>query len=117
VACKGDLTVLMTSAFPNQKPQRDPIGVLPAPTQLTMTFGPRSGELRTTARRIPGAAVYNWQLSTASNPTVVLQSLQTTAASVTFAGLTPGVVYRAVANAVGSAGPSNWSEPVSQMAL
>jgi len=34
-----------------------------------------------------------------------------------FTNSPPGVVYRAVANAVGSAGPSNWSEPVSQMAL
>ena len=117
VACNGDMTVLLSSGFPIQKPQREPVGVLPAPARLTMTLGPRSGELRTAAERIPGAAIYNWQLTTAANPTVVLQSVQTTAASVTFDGLTPGVVYRAVANVVGAAGPSNWSEPVTQMAL
>jgi len=117
VTCKGDLAVLVSSGFPIQKPQRAAIGVLPAPARLTMTLGPRSGELKTAAERIPGAAIYNWQLTTAANPTVVLQSVQTTAASITFSGLTPGVVYRAVVNVVGAAGPSNWSEPVTQMAL
>lgn len=50
-------------------------------------------------------------------PTVVLQSAQTTSASNSFAGLTPGNVYVAQVNAVGSAGPSDWSEPVSQMVV
>jgi hypothetical protein len=39
VACNGDLTVLMSSGFPIQKPQRSPIGVLPAPTGLTLDWG------------------------------------------------------------------------------
>lgn len=117
VACKGDLEVLISSGFPIQKPQRERIGVLPAPARVALTLGPRSGDLRTSAERIAGAAIYNWQLTTVANPTVVLQSAQTTAANVTFSGLTPGVVYRVVANVVGSAGPSSWSDPATQMAL
>jgi hypothetical protein len=117
VTANGDLPVLISSGFPIQKPERQPIGVLPAPSNLTVTFGARSGELRTTARPLSGAGIYNWRLTTAAEPTVVLQTAQTTAASKTFTGLTPGVVYRIEVNAVGAAGPSNWSEPVSQIAV
>ena len=31
--------------------------------------------------------------------------------------LTPGTVYKVEVNAVGSAGPSDWSQPVSQMVV
>lgn len=112
VTCNGDMAVLLSSGFPIQKPTRQPVGVLPPPANLTVTFGARSGELRAVASPVVGAAIYNWRLSTAANPSVEIQSAQTTAASKTFTGLTPGVVYNAVVNVVGSAGPSNWSEPV-----
>jgi hypothetical protein len=117
VACKGDLEVLVTSGFPIQKPTRSPIGDLPTPADLTVTLGSHTGELDASAAPVPGAAVYNWRISTAAAPSVVLQSAQTTAASNTFTGLTPGVVYNAEVNAVGAAGPSDWSAPVPQMAL
>lgn len=117
VTCNGDLAVLLSSGFPIQKPQRQPVGVLPAPSNLTVTFGPRSGELRATASPVAGAAIYNWQLSTAAAPTVVIQSAQTTAANNTFTGLTPGVVYQALVNVVGSAGPSDWAGPVPSIAV
>jgi hypothetical protein len=116
VTCNGDMTVLLSSGFPTQKPQREPVGVLPAPSNLTVTLGARSGELHANAAPVAGAAIYNWRLSTAAAPTVVVQSAQTTAASNTFTDLTPGVVYNAVVNVVGAAGPSNWSDPVPQMA-
>jgi hypothetical protein len=117
VTCKGDLTVLLTSGFPIQKPVRNPIGNLPAPADLAVTLGSHTGELDASASPVFGAAVYNWRISTAAAPAVVVQSAQTTAASNTFTGLTPGVVYNAEVNAVGAAGPSDWSAPVPQMAL
>ena len=117
VKANGNLAVLLSSGFPIQKPERQPIGVLPAPSNLTVTFGPRSGELRATASPIAGAAIYNWKLTTQAAPTVVVQAVQTTSARNTFTGLTPGVVYSAEVNVVGSAGPSDWSEPVSQMVV
>jgi hypothetical protein len=117
VKCNGDMAVLLSSGFPIQKPQRSPVGVLAPPSNLTVTFGPRSGELRATAAPVAGAAIYNWQLSTAAAPTVVIQSAQTTAANNMFTGLTPGVVYNAEVNVVGSAGPSDWAGPVPQIAV
>jgi hypothetical protein len=116
-ACNGDLAILLSSGFPIQKPQREPVGVLQPPSQLTVTVGPRKGELRAVASRVPGAAVYNWKLTTEANPNVAIATVQTTAASNTFAGLTPGVTYSATVNVVGSAGPSSWTDPVSHMAM
>ena len=117
VACNGDLTVLMSSGFPIQKPQRNPVGVLPAPTGLTLNLGDLSGELYAVVPPVFGAAVYNWRLAAASAPNTVLQTAQTTGGRNTFSGLTPGVLYVAQVNAVGAAGPSDWSQAVSQMAL
>lgn len=104
-------------AFPIQESQREPIGLLPPPSNLTVTVGPRRGEWRATAVPVTGAAIDNWQISSAANPAEVVQSIQTTAANCTFASLTPGAVYRVVVNAVGAVRPSSWSEPVPQMAV
>jgi hypothetical protein len=117
VACNGDLTVLLSSGFPIQKPQHFPIGVLPAPANVTIALGELSGQLYASMPPVFGAAIYNWRLSAASAPTVVLQTAQTTAASNTFSGLTPGVIYVVQVNAVGTAGPSDWSSPVSKMVV
>lgn len=117
VTCKGDLTVLLSSGFPIQKPQRNPVGDLPAPAGLTVTLGAHTGELDAAVTPVFGASIYNWRLSTAASPSAVLQTAQTTAASNTFTGLTPGVVYNAEVNCVGAAGPSDWSAPVPQMAV
>ena len=116
VACKGNLEDLLLSGFPPQKSNRAPIGVLPAPANVTVNLGPRTGELDSKANPVTGAAIYNWRL-TASGQTVPLQTQQTTAASTTFDNLTPGTVYTVEVNAVGSAGPSDWSQPVSQMVV
>jgi hypothetical protein len=56
-------------------------------------------------------------VTTATTPTVIVQSAQRTAASNIFDNLTPSVVYNVEANDVGSAGPSDWSDPVPQMVV
>jgi hypothetical protein len=117
VACKGDLTMLLSSGFPIQKPRRQPVGALPVPKHITVTIGQRSGELDASMSPIAGASTYNWRVTTAAAPETVVMSWQTTAASNTFTGLTPGEVYRVQANAVGAAGPSDWSVPVAQRVL
>ncbi len=109
VACGGDLATLLSSGFPIQKPSRTPIGVLPAPTTPTVGQGSRSGEIDGSTSPLHGAGTYNWRVALASAPTVYLQQVQTTKARVTFAGLTPGQVYVVDVNAVGSAGPSDYS--------
>jgi hypothetical protein len=114
-ACNGDLAVLKSSGFPTQKPQPQPVGILPVPANLTVALGMRSGELDASVTPVPGASTYTWRVTAASAPGIVVQLEQTTASSNTLTGLTPGVVYNVEANAVGAAGPSGWTPPVPQM--
>jgi hypothetical protein len=115
--CQGSLAILLSSGFPNQKTERQPIGQLPAPQNVTLALGSHSGELDAAANPVYGASIYNWQLMAANAPTVVLQTAQTTCASNTFDDLTPGTVYLAQVNAVGTAGPSDWAQSAPQMAV
>ena len=116
-ACDGDMKKLLSSGFPVQKPVRQPVGVLPAPSGLGVSNGGRSGEITTWATPVKGAGIYNWRLALASAPDAPVQTAQTTAASNIFDGLTPGLEYTVKVNAIGSAGPSNWTDPVNQIAL
>ncbi len=117
VACKGDLSVLLTSDFPHQKPERQPVGALPPPVNLQVKLGARSGQLVTKVEPVPGASIYNWRLTQSSSPDNAVQTRQTTAARNTFTGLTPGLIYNVEVNAFGTAGPSNWAGPVKQMVV
>lgn len=114
--CGGDLAILLTSGFPTQKPTRQPVGELHPPSNLQVKLGIRSGQLISKADPVPGASIYNWRVTNAAqtNPTF---TAQTTGARHTFSGLTPGVIYSVVVNAVGAAGPSNWSSPATQMVV
>jgi len=110
--CGGDLTNLQLSGFPIQKPVRQPVGVPTVPANLIVKQGPRSGVLVATANPVFGAATYNWTLTPAT-PGAAAQTQQTTAARCSFENLTPGVSYAIAINAVGTAGPSSWSQPAS----
>ena len=116
LACKGDMTKLLTSGFPVQKAVRTPIGILPAPS-VSVKLGNRSGDLAAKLVPMAGAATYNWRVTTAATPPAQVLAAQTTAASNTFSGLTPGLVYQVTANAVSSAGISDWSDPATQMVI
>ena len=117
VACKGRMEDLLASGFPIQKPTRTPVGVLPAPATPVLSFGPRSGELAASTPPLANAYTYSWRVALASSPTVYVQRAQTTAASDVFEGLTPGQIYVVDVSAVGSAGPSDWSDPAQLMVV
>ena len=114
--CNGDYATLLTSGFPTHKPTRSRIGQLPAPAMLTVTLGLHSGELDASVAPVSGALLYTWRVTTGPTREVVKTS-QSSATYTTFAGLTPGVIYFVEANVVGTAGPSNWTGPVSQMVV
>jgi hypothetical protein len=114
--CNGDHTILLGSGFPTHKP-RSPIGVLSVPTRLQLSLGFLSGELDASVAPVFGALMYNWRLTTAAQPDVVAQTKQTSAANVQFTGLTPGVIYKLQANAVGTAGPGSWIGPIPKMVV
>lgn len=110
VTCGDDMAKLLASGFPTQKPQRSPIGVLPAPATPVVGPGKLTGELEALSEPVFGAYTYNWRIALSSAPNVFVQQVQTTASRHTFGGLTPGQVYSVQLNAVGSAGPSDWSD-------
>lgn len=116
-ACNGDLAVLKSSGFPTQKPQPQPVGELPVPSDLTVTLGISTGKLDVRVSPVPGAFTYNWRVALASAPAVVVQLAQSTASSTTLSNLTPGLVYNVEANAVGAAGPSGWTAPMPKMVV
>lgn len=114
--CNGDMEKLLLSGFPIQKPTRQSVGPLPAPTNVTLKLNGRTGELAAKANPVFGSAIYTWRL-TANGSNSPEKTVQTTAARVMFDGLTPGVTYSVAVNAIGTAGPSDWSNPASQMAV
>jgi hypothetical protein len=109
VTSGGDMTKLLSSGFPYQKPIRTPIGVLKAPDGPVLKQGVKSGQFEVSVVPIYGAAAYNWRVALASAPNTYVQTAQTTAGRHMFEELTPGEVYNVEANAVGAAGPSDWS--------
>jgi hypothetical protein len=110
VTCGGDMAKLLSSGFPTQKPTRTPIGVLGPPDAPVATPGPKKGQMEAVSAPVFGAYTYNWRVALASAPTVFVQEVQTTASRNIFSGLTPGQIYTVQLNAVGSAGPSDWSD-------
>ncbi len=116
IACDGSYSKLVGSGFPHHKPVRSPVGQLPAPAGLAVTLGARTGELDASVPPVYGASLYTWRVTT-GQPRVEVQTVQTTAASVTFTGLAPGVIHGIEANAIGTAGPSNWTGPINQMVI
>src|ERR1019366_670919 len=113
--CHGDLTVLLTSGFPIQKPEHYPIGDLPTPAAPALALGAHSGELDASTSPIYGSLTFNWRVMLASAPTVVVQEIETSAASATIPGLPPGQLCIVQVNVVGTAGTSDWSPAVSLM--
>ena len=113
--CDGDMAVLQSSGFPTQKPTREPSGPLPKPDDPILRQGPTDGSLRARTTTVLGVYSYNWRVALASEPTEYVQTAQTTAARVTFTGLTPGQVYNVQVNRVGTAGETSWSAPGTRM--
>lgn len=117
VACQGDMATLLASGFPIQKPTRTPAGVLPAPVTPVLSLGARTGELAAVVSPVSNAYTYNWRVALAAKPTQYVKTVQTTAARTVFAGLTPGQIYLVDVNAVGSAGPSDFSDTAQLMVV
>jgi hypothetical protein len=115
--CKNTLSILLSSGFPAQKTERQPVGPLPAPPYCTLSLNGNTGELDVSVPPQDNVSIYNWNLMTADNPTVVVKAAQSTPSSYTFTGLKPGTTYIAQANVVGTAGTSNWTQSSSQMAV
>ena len=83
---------------------------------MVLALGAQSGGLNAKANPVFGASIYNWRLKNTATGAVV-QTDQTPAASTSFTGLTPGVIYSVEVNVVGTAGPSDWGTSPGQMVI
>jgi hypothetical protein len=106
----GDVDMLLSTAFPLRKNNRTPIGPLSTPPAPVLTQGPTTGTLKAATKSVYGAALYTARLAKASAPTVYLDTQQGTSIRFMFADLTPGELYNVDINAIGAAGPSDFSD-------
>ena len=110
---QSDISLLASTGFHATRVPV-PIGPLLAPRKPNVQQGPTTGTLSARTGKVTGAYAYNWRLALASAPTVYVQTAQTTAARYTFEGLTAGEVYNVQANALGTAGASDWTPAITQ---
>lgn len=116
LACQNNMTILLSSGFPVQKPNRTPAQVPATPITPTVSQG-LTGEASVLTGRVEGAYVYNWRVALADSPESFIQHAQSTGGRVTIDSLTPGKIYNFQVNAVGTAGTSDWSNTGSLMVI
>ncbi|HTA66110.1 MAG TPA: hypothetical protein VK753_11445 [Xanthomonadaceae bacterium] len=105
----GDGPTLKSSGFPLQR-TRQPVGPLPAPSNLRLVRGKVSGTLVARCDRQNRAGCYQWRCAPTATPTAWLPIATTLSASATFDGLVPAMQYTVQVCVIGTAGPSNWSD-------
>ena len=115
-ACKGDIVVLLTSGFNAQK-SRQPAGQLPPPENLRLRRPELSGQLKARCAAVANAGSYQWRYATSLAPASWTEVAPTMAANVTLENLTPGTTYVVQVRAIGSQGPSDWSDPAMLMVV
>lgn len=108
VACGGDMTKLLSSGFPVQTPNRTKAQIPATPVTPVLTQG-KTGELNAGVKPSAGTYIYNWRVALASAPGVYVQHGQSTKGQIGLTGLTVKETYNVEANAVGTAGASDWS--------
>ncbi len=106
----GNVDMLLSTAFPVNNTNRTPIGPLATPAAPKLSQGPTSGSVRASIPTVYGAVLYTAQLALASKPDVIVESQQQTGVRFLFEDCTPGEVYNVAVNAIGAAGPTDFSD-------
>jgi hypothetical protein len=105
----GDTEKLLSSGFPLRKTVRTPVGPLSTPMAPRVGQGPTTCTLKASTLPIYGASLYTARLALASAPLTYVQTKQSTGTRFLFQALTAGELYNVGMNAIGAAGPSDWS--------
>jgi len=115
-ACNGDPAVLLTSGFPARK-TRQPAGPLSAPANLRLARGKISGQLKARCNRVVRAGSYQWRYATTAAPTTWTLVDPSLGVSIVLEDLIAGTSYIVQVRAVGSQGPSDWSDSATLMVV
>jgi hypothetical protein len=113
--CANDLVNLLSSGFEAIKAP-SPIGQLPPPQNPRLLLTGMSKELSFRYDGVYNAANYSYQTATDDVGPWTDYDIASKA-QVKLTGLTPGKVYWARVRANGTAGPSEWSNPATAMAV
>ena len=113
--CADDLVNLLSSGFETIKAP-SPIGPLSPPQNARLLLTGMSGELSLRFDKVANAANYSYQSAT-DDIGPWTEDLIASSTRVTLDGLTPGKNYWARVRANGTAGPSEWSNPATAMAV
>jgi hypothetical protein len=114
--CNGDPAILLSSGYPAHRTGQ-PAGLLPAPANLRLARGKISGQLKARCNAVDRAGSYQWRYATAAAPTAWTLVDPTLGASIALDGLIAGTVYTVQVRAIGSQGPSDWSDAANLMAV
>jgi len=114
ITCNGDLPTLLSSGF-TARQTGQPVGVLPAPLNLRLRRGKLSGELIPRCDKVKKAGAYQWRYATTIAPTVWIAADPTLAANTTLQDLAVGTQYIVQVRAIGTRGPSAWSDSAALM--
>ncbi len=106
----GDVDMLLSSGFLVRNTNRTPIGPLPAPYAPTVAQGPIIGTLKASTATVYGASLYAARIAKSSAPDVYIKTQQQTGVRFVFEDLTPGELHNVDINAIGAAGPSDFSD-------
>ena len=110
-----DLSLLLSSGFDASSKNRAQIP-LPKPV-IELIDNPQSTQLGVRVSAVPTAKAYELRISYGTNGWQTV-GVFTYSRPILVEGLTPGTIYTAQARAVGgSTGYSDWSDPVSHMAM
>ena len=116
VTSDGDLPTLLGSGYAAQR-TRQPVGPLPAPANLRLARGKLSGQIVARCAKLARAGAYEWRFASVAAPTAWMATAATLAARTTIDNLVPGTSYIVESRAVGTAGPSNWSNAATSMVI
>jgi hypothetical protein len=105
----GDRTTLLSSGFRAQR-RPAPVGVLLPPTALVVVRAKTSGNVIVRCKRHAQAGAYQWRIGPTASPMLWLPVETTLAAHANFEGLQLYTQYTAQVRAIGTAGPSDWSD-------
>jgi hypothetical protein len=112
------LPTLLNSGFTAQR-TRQPVGELAAPVNVRVAHGKLSGQIVASCAKLTRAGAYEWRFATATAaaPTAWMPAGATPAARTRIDNLVPGTTYLVQSRAVGTAGPSNWSDVASLIVI